>query len=132
MLLEALSTAYHVVRCEGEGELQGSLLGLLVLILRADVLLHTESVEPAALDAGTVVSIACTARLSSIGAEVGVATVPASRGRGFAAAATVEWASLPSLEGHVLFYSTNAENISSQRVADRLELQFVGPSLSIR
>ena len=86
----------------------------------------------AALDAGTVVSIACTARLSSIGAEVGVATVPASRGRGFAAAATVEWASLPSLEGHVLFYSTNAENISSQRVADRLELQFVGPSLSIR
>jgi hypothetical protein len=86
----------------------------------------------AALDGGTIASVAFTARLSSIGAEVGVATAPASRGRGFAAAATGEWASLPALEGRVLFYSTNAPNVSSQRVAERLRLDFLGPSLSIR
>jgi hypothetical protein len=86
----------------------------------------------AALDEGTIASVAFTARLSSVGAEVGVATAPASRGRGFAAATTVEWASSPSLEGRVLFYSTKATNVSSQRVADRLRLRFVGPSLSIR
>jgi hypothetical protein len=86
----------------------------------------------AALDAGTIVSVAFTARLSPIGAEVGVATAPASRGRGFAAATTAKWASLPSLEARVLFYSTKATNVSSQRVAERLRLDFVGPSLSIR
>jgi len=85
-----------------------------------------------ALDGGTIASVAFTARLSSLGAEVGVATPPASRGRGFAAAAAAEWASLPALVGHVLFYSTNAANVSSQRVADRLRLAFVGPSLWIR
>lgn len=85
-----------------------------------------------ALHGGTVVSIAFTARLSSVGAEVGVATVPACRGRGFAAATTAEWASLPSLDGRTLFYSTKAANVSSQRVADRLRLPFVGSSLSIR
>jgi RimJ/RimL family protein N-acetyltransferase len=86
----------------------------------------------AVLDGGTIASVAFTARLSSIGAEVGVVTIPRARGRGLAAAAATEWASLPPLRGRALFYSTEAANVSSRRVADRLRLTFVGPTLSIR
>jgi GNAT acetyltransferase len=85
----------------------------------------------AALSGATVASVAFTARLSPLGAEVGVATSPRFRGRGLAAAATAAWASLPALQGRTLFYSADATNVSSQRVAGRLELEFVGPSLSI-
>ncbi len=84
-----------------------------------------------ALQEGTIVSIAFAARVSSVGAEEGVVTPPAFRGRGFAAAATAAWASLPVLVDHALFYSTNAANVSSQRVAHRLRLPFLGSSLSI-
>jgi RimJ/RimL family protein N-acetyltransferase len=86
----------------------------------------------ATLNGETIVSIAFTARLSPVGAEVGVVTPSAFRGRGFAAAATAEWSSLRSLEGRNLFYSTDATNVSSQRVAERLRLPFLGPSFSIR
>lgn len=85
-----------------------------------------------ALDGGTIVSIAFTARLSAVGAEVGVATPSRFRGRGFAASTTAAWASLRSLGGRTLFYSTDVTNVSSVRVADRLRLAFVGPSVSIR
>jgi hypothetical protein len=86
----------------------------------------------AALDAGAIVSVAFAARLSSLGAEVGVVTIPSSRGRGFAAAATAGWASLPSLRDRVRLYSTDLRNVSSRRVAERLRLPFVGSSLWIR
>jgi hypothetical protein len=86
----------------------------------------------AALDDGKIVSVAFTARLSPGGAEVGVATPPPFRGRGFAAAATAAWISAPSLQGRALFYSADAGNVSSRRVADRLRLRCVGASLSIR
>lgn len=85
-----------------------------------------------ALDEGRIVSVAFTARLSPVGAEVGITTVPGSRGRGFAAAATAAWSSLPSLKGRVLFYSCDADNVSSRRVAARLGLDFIGPSVWIR
>jgi hypothetical protein len=84
-----------------------------------------------ALEDGTIVSVAFTARLSEAGAEVGVATPPSFRGRGFAAATTAAWASSPALAGRVLLYSTEVENVSSLRVVDRLGLPFVGPDLSI-
>ena len=84
-----------------------------------------------ALHEGEVASIALTARLGPIGAEVGVATVPALRGRGFAAGATAGWASLPSLHGRALFYSTDRTNVSSRRVTDRLGLRFIGASLRL-
>jgi RimJ/RimL family protein N-acetyltransferase len=83
-------------------------------------------------DGGAVVSVAFTARLSASAAEVGVATEPASRGRGLAAAAVAEWASLPALEDRVRLYSTDAANGSSRRVAERLGLALLGPSISIR
>lgn len=84
-----------------------------------------------ALDQQTIASVAFTARLSTAGAEVGVATAPPFRGRGLAAAATAAWASRRALEGRALFYSTDVGNVSSLRVAERLRLPFVGPNLSI-
>ena len=81
---------------------------------------------------GTIVSVAFTARLSSAGAEVGVATPTRFRGRGFAAAVTAEWTSVPSLADRALFYSTRLSNVSSLRVVERLRLPLLGPSVSIR
>lgn len=67
-----------------------------------------------------------TAAWSSRGAEVGVWTHPAFRGRGYAAALTAAWANLVAPSGRRLFYSTDAMNVSSQRVAARLDLRLVG------
>jgi hypothetical protein len=78
-----------------------------------------------------IASIAMTARIGPRGAEAGVITVPELRGRGFAKAATSGWASLPSLKGRALFYSTDRTNVPSRRVADRLGLRFIGTSLRI-
>jgi hypothetical protein len=85
-----------------------------------------------ALDGDEPAAIAFSARLSPVGAEVGVFTAPAARGRGFAAAATEGWAASPALRGRVRFYSTSLENGSSQRVAERLALELVGPAVEIR
>jgi hypothetical protein len=85
-----------------------------------------------ALDGGEPVSICFSARLSSVGAEAGVFTVPAARGRGFAAAATAGWASSAALGSRVRFYSAELGNVSSQRVAERLGLRLVGPAVEIR
>jgi hypothetical protein len=77
----------------------------------------------AAVIDGQIASIAFAARSSAVGAELGVVTVETCRGRGFAAAAAAGWSSLPSLRERTLFYSTDRENTSSQRVARRLGLR---------
>jgi RimJ/RimL family protein N-acetyltransferase len=60
------------------------------------------------------------------GAECGVWTHPAFRGRGHAAAVTAVWAEIMRPTGRRLFYSTDADNFSSQRVAQRLRLRPLG------
>jgi hypothetical protein len=84
-----------------------------------------------ALLGGTVGSIAFAARLSPVGAEVGVATVPEARGRGLAAAATAAWSAHPDLADRARFYTTAVENRSSRRVAERLGLTLLGPTISV-
>ena len=73
-----------------------------------------------------VASICHTARLTERGAEAGVWTDPDVLGRGYAAAATAAWASLFAPGDRHLFYSTGADNLSSQRVAARLNLPLIG------
>ncbi|MBE1592505.1 GNAT family N-acetyltransferase [Nonomuraea angiospora] len=73
---------------------------------------------------GQVAAICHSARLTPEGAEAGAWTSPAFRGRGYAAATTAAWAGL--LPGVRLFYSTSADNHSSQRVAGRLGLDAIG------
>jgi hypothetical protein len=75
---------------------------------------------------GRVVSLCHCARLTERGAEAGVWTDKAHRRLGYAASVSAAWASLLADTGRVLFYSTSAENKSSQRVAARLELQPIG------
>lgn len=80
---------------------------------------------------GEVASAAFAARISDVGAELGLVTVPAFRGRGFGAAAAAGWSGLPSLESRALFYSTGQSNASSLRVIERLGLPFLGVSLRL-
>lgn len=80
-----------------------------------------------ALDGGRVASICHTpGPVSARVAECGVWTHPAFRGRGYAAAVTSAWAAIMRPSGRTLFYSTDAENRSSQRVAERLHLRPIG------
>ena len=60
------------------------------------------------------------------GAEAGTWTDPDFQRRGYAAAVTAAWASLFAPTGRQLFYSTSADNRSSQRVAERLGLHPIG------
>lgn len=84
-----------------------------------------------ALHDDDVASVAFAARLSEVGAELGIATVHPLRGRGYAAAATAGWSRLPSLQSRALFYSTDQTNVSSQRVAGRVGLRLIGCSLRL-
>jgi RimJ/RimL family protein N-acetyltransferase len=59
-------------------------------------------------------------------AEAGVWTHADHRGRGHGAAATAAWAELLRPSCRHLFYSTDADNQSSQRVADRLRMRPLG------
>jgi RimJ/RimL family protein N-acetyltransferase len=74
-----------------------------------------------------VVSICHTPRpLTERAAECGVWTHPDHRGRGYAAAVTATWADILRPSGRILFYSTNSQNRSSQRVTARLGLRHIG------
>lgn len=84
----------------------------------------------AVIAGGEVASVAFAARLSAIGAAVGVATAPAFRGRGLATAAVAGWTRLPALRRRRLFYSTRLSNRASRSVTARLGLTAFGLTLS--
>jgi hypothetical protein len=84
-----------------------------------------------ALHDGEIASIVETVATGAAGAECGVTTAPALRGRGFAAAAAAGWAALPPLRGRALFYGTNLSNRSSRRVTERLGLRLIGLIFSL-
>ena len=84
-----------------------------------------------AADGAEIASIAFTVGMTAASAEVGVCSIVAYRGRGFAAAAVGGWASHLELRGRTRFYSTSWSNLSSQRVTDRIGLRFIGTRLTI-
>ena len=73
-----------------------------------------------------VIAICHTARLSDQGAEAGTWTDPEFRGRGYAAVVTAAWANQFAEQRKQLYYSTSADNRSSQQVAARLGLRPLG------
>lgn len=85
----------------------------------------------AVLSDGRTAALAFAARLSPIGAELGLITVPAFRRQGFGAAVTAAWTRIPALADRPLFYSTSSTNIASQAVAARLGLRFIGLQISL-
>jgi len=74
----------------------------------------------AAVVNGNAVSISYCARLSPLGAEAGVETLDAMRGRGYATAAVAVWATAVRRRGLLPLYSTSWENVASQRVAAKV------------
>jgi hypothetical protein len=85
------------------------------------------------LDGDRAVSICHTpGPLRPRGAECGVWTQPGFRGRGYAAATAIAWAAILRPTGRILFYSTDADNRSSQRVAERLQLRPIGWTWRLR
>lgn len=80
-----------------------------------------------AVEDDLVVSICHTpVPVTARGAECGVWTRPGYRGRGFGAAVVAAWAAVLRPAGRHLFYSTDAENFRSQRLARRLQLRPLG------
>jgi GNAT superfamily N-acetyltransferase len=74
----------------------------------------------------------CTTVIASQGAhEAGVETLAAYRGRGLAADAVAAWAYAVRKLGAVPLYATTFDNISSQRVAQRLSLSPAASEFSV-
>lgn len=78
------------------------------------------------LDDGQMLSMCHSARIAPGGVEAGIWTADHARGQGLAAMCTAAWAhACRELPGDV-FFSTDAYNIASQRVAARLQLPPIG------
>jgi len=84
-----------------------------------------------ALAGEEIASIAFAARLGEQGAEIGVTTMAAFRGRGYAAAAAAGWSAMAALQDRPLFYATHRDNLSSRRVIARLDLPFLGVRMQL-
>lgn len=67
---------------------------------------------------GGLLSVAHSSRRTNEACELGIDTLPEVRRRGYALAATLQWAALVAQEGLVPLYSAFAENIPSLRLAD--------------
>ncbi len=82
--------------------------------------LLTEGVAAAAVVTGRVVAIARTSAWSEWHADIGVATLPAWRGQGFATAAASLVAERVQTAGQTPVWSTGEHNLASRRVAQKL------------
>lgn len=84
------------------------------------------------IEGARVLSLCHSARVAPAGVEAGTWTAADARGLGLAAVATAAWAdACRELPGHI-FYSTDANNQSSQRVAARLGLPLLGQLWKLR
>lgn len=86
----------------------------------------------ALLDGGSAVAVCASARMTAEAHEAGVETVPAYRGRGYAARVVSAWAKAVSLDNAEPMYSTSWDNLASQAVANTLKLELVGTDFHIR
>jgi predicted GNAT family acetyltransferase len=75
---------------------------------------------------GAPASLCHCSRIADAGVAAGLWTHPDYRRHGYGAAATAAWAAIALQEWQHVFYSTNAGNRSSERVAERLGLRPIG------
>jgi hypothetical protein len=85
----------------------------------------------AAIEGDRAVAVCATIIASQDAYEAGVETLAAYRGRGFAADAVAGWAGAVRALGATPFYGTTFDNISSQRLAQRLSLSLVASEFSV-
>lgn len=81
---------------------------------------------------GRAVSTCITVRRSGRSVEAGVDTQEAYRGHGYAGQATSAWVNAALDAGLIPFYSTSSDNTASQRVAEKVGLEWFATELSIR
>ena len=114
---DAVAQATDIVFVEDESLLQKNFKGWVsgeIAGGRLPVLAIVEGKYP--------ISICFSARSSEVAAEAGVETVPAFRGRGFAARVTAAWALAIRASGRIPLYSTSWTNAASLAVARKLGL----------
>lgn len=80
---------------------------------------------------GEVVSVCCSARRSAKAAEASLKTIDACRGRGMAPRVVKAWCEEVSRAGLLPLYSTSWDNVSSQKVAQKLGLRPYGMDFNI-
>jgi RimJ/RimL family protein N-acetyltransferase len=99
----------------------------------ADLIPGWEAAQPIAvvLEQASAVAVCFCSRVGDRAAEAGVETVPAFRGRGYAAAAVATWAAEVRWRGLLPLYSTSWDNLASQGVARKLGMQRYGEDWSI-
>lgn len=80
---------------------------------------------------GQVVSLCCSARSSDQAAEASITTAENFRGRGLAEKVVAKWIGEVLRAGKIPLYSTSWDNLSSQRVAQKLGLHPYGVDFNI-
>jgi hypothetical protein len=85
----------------------------------------------AAIEGDRAVALCVTVIASQTAYEGGVETLATHRGRGFGADAVAAWAGAVRALGATPFYGTTFDNISSQRLAQRLGLSLVASEFSV-
>jgi RimJ/RimL family protein N-acetyltransferase len=85
----------------------------------------------AAIEDGRAVAVCTTVIASQDSHEAGVETLARYRGKGFAADAVAAWAYAVRKLGGMPLYATTFDNISSQRLAQRLNLSPVACEFSV-
>ncbi len=114
------------------GDLPAKVSGPLSWIAELPASALPVTVIPDAEGGTEVVSVCHSARSAGQGAEAGVETLPAARGRGFATATVAAWAAAVQAEGRLAFYSTTWDNTASRRIAARLKFQCYGEDVHFR
>lgn len=105
-------------------KLQGGFEGLMAE-------LHDWQPFLAIVEENKAVSVCRSVRITSQAHEAGVETLPGFRGKGYAADAVAEWASVVRSRGALPLYSTSWDNIASQAVARKLQLVPYGEDFHI-
>ncbi|MEO2204567.1 GNAT family N-acetyltransferase [Paenibacillus pabuli] len=93
--------------------------------------LHAKAPVVAYVIENSAVAVCCSARISVLGAEASLYTMPAYRGYGYGVEVVKCWQYHVQEGGRIPLYSTSWDNLSSQQVARKLGLFQYGMDFSV-